>query len=288
MKVLVTGIDGQVGRALLGSAPESTHVVGLNRSDCDLSDESSIRGAIKKHLPDVVINAAAYTAVDRAESEEALATCINATAVGVLANELQRYGGQLIHISTDFVFDGSSTHAYRPDDRTCPLSAYGRSKAAGEVAAGPNALIVRTSWVYAAGASNFVNTMLDLMRKREEIRVVVDQIGCPTWASGLAQTLWKFTDTNRSGIFHHSDAGVASWYDFAVAVQEEALLIGLLSRKIPVVPISTEQYPTPAKRPALSLLNDGLTRDLLGDVSAHWRENLRIMLKQQMQMVMAG
>ena len=282
MKVLVTGANGQVGQALKSCVPGDVHVVAASRTECDLGNPGSIRRVLAEHLPDVVINTAAYTAVDRAESEESQAMSINAVGVGVLAEELQKQGGRLIHISTDFVFDGNISRAYRPNDLPHPLSSYGRSKAAGEVAAGTDALIVRTSWVYAAAGTNFVRTMLRLMRERDEISVVADQIGCPTWAENLAKVLWKLAALNKKGILHHRDAGVASWYDFAGAIQEEALSIGLLNKQIRIIPIRTDQYPTPAIRPAFCLLDDSTTRNLLGDINPHWRESLRKMLNQEM------
>lgn len=285
MKVLVTGARGQVGRAVLKSAPSGVEVLGVGRLECDMADEQSIRSAISGNRPDVVINAAAYTAVDRAEAEEKLAAAINSDAVGVIADELQRYGGQLVQLSTDFVFDGTSARAYTPSDPVCPLSAYGRSKASGETAAGENALIVRTSWVYAAGGANFVNTMLKLMAERDELRVIADQIGSPTWAAGLAQTLWGLILNKATGTVHHSDAGVASWYDFALAIQEEAFSLGILNKQATILPIRTEQYPTPAARPRFSLLDDQSTRALLDDSAAHWRVNLRRMLIEQKAML---
>lgn len=281
MRALITGAGGQLGRALAACVPDGWHCLALRRSECDLAIKSSIRSAVARHRPDVVLNAAAYTAVDRAENEEALATAINGVAVGVLNDALREYGGRLIHVSTDFVFDGRSSAAYQPDDARRPLSAYGRSKAAGEVAAGEDALVVRTSWVYGAGGANFVRTMLRLMRERDEVRVVADQIGAPTWSTGLAETLWALAMKEARGILHHRDAGVASWFDFAVAIQEEAIALGLLARQVPVIPIATADFPTPAQRPAFSLLSDAETRALLGDRPPHWRVNLRRMLEEE-------
>jgi dTDP-4-dehydrorhamnose reductase len=281
LKVLVTGAGGQLGRALMASAPEGWAVEGLTRADMDLADTGAVRSAIVSRRPDLLINAAAYTAVDRAESEESLTHAINAEAVGAMAQALGESGGRLVHISTDFVFDGNSARAWHPADPRNPLSAYGRTKAAGEDAAGDGALIVRTSWVYAAGGGNFVRTMLRLMAERDEVRVVADQIGAPTWASGLAQTLWALAAKGATGLFHHSDAGVASWYDFAVAIQEEALAAGLLDRAVPIHPITTADYPTPATRPAFSLLDCGATRAFIGDAPVHWRSNLRRMLAEE-------
>jgi dTDP-4-dehydrorhamnose reductase len=285
MKILVTGARGQLGRALSRCVPAEMECVALGRESCDLSDEASIRSAIRKNRPNIVINSGAYTAVDRAENDVDLATLINGDAVGVIRDELEKINGRLIQVSTDFVFDGAGSQLYRPDDSINPLSVYGRTKAAGETKAGPNATIVRTSWVYAAGGSNFVRTMLHLMKEREEIRVVADQIGAPSWASGLAQTLWKLAYSEVRGVYHHRDAGVASWYDFAVAIQEEAVSLGLLARMVPIIPITTEQYPTPAQRPRFSLLDDSSTRDLLRDTPNHWRVNLRKMLEEEKEIV---
>ncbi|HMO68492.1 MAG TPA: dTDP-4-dehydrorhamnose reductase [Novosphingobium sp.] len=282
MKALVTGANGQLGRALAATVPPGWTCVALDRAGLDLADAPSIRAVVEVHRPDLILNAAAYTAVDRAESEEALATAINGTAVGLLREAADALGAHLVHISTDFVFDGSSSRAYAPGDPLAPLGAYGRSKAAGEAPRRPGATIIRTSWVHAAGGANFARTMLRLMRERDEVRVVADQIGAPTWASGLARVAWALGERRAGGVFHHSDAGVASWYDFALAVQEEALALGLLSREVPVVPIATADYPTPAARPAFSLLDSSATRALLGWPAVHWRVQLRSMLKEEL------
>lgn len=278
MKALVIGAGGQVGSALLASVPHGWSATGLARADLDLADAPAIRAAIEACAPDVVINAAAYTAVDRAESEEALAHAINADAVCAMAEAAREGGAHFVHISTDFVFPGDVARPLAPDAPRGPLSAYGRTKAAGEDAAGPDATVVRTAWVYAAGGANFVATMLRLMREREEVRVVADQIGAPTWAPGLAEVLWGLAARRASGPWHWSDAGAASWYDFAVAIEEEARAAGLLNRPCKVVPIATADYPTPATRPAFSLLDSSATRETLGLDAVHWRVNLRRML----------
>ena len=281
MKVLITGGAGQLGRALIATAPVGAVVTAIDLPDLDLTDFAAVRARIVADRPDLVINAAAYTAVDKAESDEGLAQAINAGAVGAIAGALAETGGRLVHVSTDFVFDGSSARAYLPNDQRNPLSAYGRTKAAGEDAAGGDALIVRTAWVYTAGGANFVRTMLRLMAERASLSVVSDQIGAPTWAPGLAATIWGLVAKDARGLFHHSDAGVASWYDFAVAIQEEALAIGLLTRAVPIIPITTADYPTPARRPAFSLLDCSATRAMLGDGHTHWRVNLRRMLLEE-------
>ncbi|MBL0915751.1 MAG: dTDP-4-dehydrorhamnose reductase, partial [Sphingopyxis sp.] len=225
------------------------------------------------------INAAAYTKVDAAEDMPELAQRVNHLAVGYLAHAAQKNGARLIHISTDFVFDGTGSQPYRPDAPTAPLNIYGKTKAAGEAAAGAAALIVRTSWLYSAYGNNFVATMLRLMREKMMLRVVDDQIGTPTSAHSLAEAIWDLAAIDRAGILHYSDSGVASWYDFAVAIMEEAVALGLLARPVDVLPIPTSEYPTPARRPHFSVLDKRDAIATIGRVPAHWRANLRDVLK---------
>lgn len=281
MKVLVTGAGGQLGKALTAIGSDLWDITALDRDQLDLAEAAAVRAAVVDHAPGLLINAAAYTAVDRAESEEELALAINADAVAAMVSALDETGGRLVHVSTDFVFDGASPRPYRPDDTRNPLSAYGRTKAAGEDALREEDLLMRTSWVYSAGGGNFVATMLRLMRERDEVRVVADQIGAPTWAPDLAETIFALIDAGATGTYHHCDSGVASWYDFAVAIQEEALALGMLEREVPVIPIATADYPTPAVRPAFSLLDCSKTRQLLGVTPPHWRANLRKMLAEE-------
>ena len=188
---------------------------------------------------------------------------------------------RLVHVSTDFVFDGEASKAYEPQDEPNPLSAYGRTKREGEVAvlqSGADALIVRTAWVYSEGGRNFVQTMLRLMRERNEVRVVCDQIGAPTYARNLARSLWLLAEQAAAGLYHFTDSGVASWYDFAVAIREEATAAGIVTNPAPVVPIATDAYPTPARRPRFSVLDNSKTWSALGTTGQHWREALREML----------
>ncbi|MEL1251979.1 dTDP-4-dehydrorhamnose reductase [Aurantiacibacter gilvus] len=278
MKVLVTGAKGQLGRALVATAPAGAEVHAVGHADCDLTDAPAITALVHEVAPDIVINAAAYTAVDKAEGDEETARAINADAVATL---VAAHPGKLVHVSTDFVFDGQSSRAYRPDDSRAPLSAYGRTKAEGEDHLRPADLLLRTAWVYAASGDNFVRTMLRLMAEKSALNVVADQIGAPTWATGLAKTIWGLVGKDASGTYHHSDAGVASWYDFAVAIQEEARAMGLLTEMIPINPITTAEYPTPARRPAFSLLDSSKTRELLDDGYTHWRLNLWHMLREE-------
>lgn len=280
-KALVTGAGGQLGKALMTTRPEGWQCVALDRATLDLTDVDAISRTVDAHQPDVVLNAAAYTAVDRAESEPELAHAINAAAPAAFANALAGSEARLVQVSTDFVFDGRSGGGYRPQDIRNPQSVYGISKAAGEDEAGSDSIVVRTSWVHAAGGANFVRTILRLMRERASVNVVADQISSPTWATGLAQTLWSLAGRGQPGIYHHRDAGVASWYDFAVAIAEEALPRGLIARMPAIVPIATADYPTAAKRPPFSVLDVSATRALLRDPHVHWRANLKYMLSEE-------
>ena len=278
MKVLITGCNGQLGRSLQATAPAGTELLCLGSAELDISQADAVEQAIARHVPKVVINAAAYTAVDRAEQEEERAFAINGAGTGFLADAARRHGARFVHVSTDFVFDGTSGTPYRPDAPTQPMSVYGRSKLAGEQAAGDDALIVRTAWVYAPDGGNFVRTMLRLMGERPEVRVVADQIGTPTYAPALADAIWRLIAADARGMHHYTDSGAASWYDFAVAIQEEALAAGLLSQQATILPIATSDYPTPARRPSYSVLDKSATFAAIGGPAPHWRSNLRSMI----------
>lgn len=278
MKVLITGAKGQLGRALQASAPANAVIVAHDVDTLDITDEAAVAALFATERPELVLNAAAYTAVDKAESEEATARAVNATATGILSAAAREIGARFAHVSTDFVFDGVSGVPYATDATPNPSSVYGATKLEGERLAGPDALIVRTSWVYAPTGGNFVRTMLRLMGERPEVRVVADQIGTPTYAPGLAQALWTMTGQGLTGLYHYSDAGAASWYDFAVAIQEEGLAAGLLDKAVPVIPIPTSDYPTPAQRPFYSVLDKSATFAALGGPTPHWRANLRVMI----------
>lgn len=280
MKVLIVGGKGQLGRGLAATAPAGADIVSHDIDTLDIGDAAALRACVSDVKPAILFNAAAYTAVDKAESEEALALVVNGTAVGTLADAARSVGARFVHVSTDFVFDGTSGIPYAPGAAPNPVSAYGRTKLAGEQAAGPDALIVRTAWVYAPTGGNFVRTMLRLMAERPEVRVVADQIGTPTYAPDLARALWTLAARGVTGIHHYTDAGAASWYDFAVAIQEEALAIGLLDEAVPVLPIATADYPTPARRPHYSVLDKTSAYAALGGPAPHWRTNLRRMLRE--------
>lgn len=283
LRVLVTGAHGQLGRELGFSVPRGVECVALDRGALDITDAASIAAVLSRVRPHALINAAAYTAVDRAETDREAAHEVNDVAVGLLATACRERDIRMLHVSTDFVFDGASGRPYRPADATGPLCVYGASKLAGESrlhSGDGGGLVLRTGWVYSRHGGNFVSTMLRLMADRRELGVVADQVGTPTWARGLAMTLWAFAENpDVSGIYHWSDAGVCSWYDFAVAIAEEACALGLLQRAPDILPIDTTDYPTAARRPACSVLDK---RDAWRDLSlrpVHWRVQLRMMLQ---------
>jgi dTDP-4-dehydrorhamnose reductase len=284
MRVLITGANGQLGGALQRLAPAWAEINAIDVDDCDLTDVPMLRARLTVEAPDLILNAAAYTAVDKAEGDEDLARAINSDAVAAMVEAMAETGGKVVHVSTDYVFDGTASSPYVPDAPRNPQSAYGRTKAEGEDHLRPEDVLVRTAWVYEAGGANFVRTMIRLMKERDELGVVSDQIGAPTWATGLARTIWGLVEKQASGTFHHSDAGVASWYDFAVAIGEEALARGLIARMPPIRPITTADYPTPANRPAFSLLDCRATREVLGEEPVHWRTNLRLMLDEEVKL----
>ena len=282
---MITGSAGQLGYELQRTVPAGTTMLPVDIAQLDLTSPDAVEAFVAAHRPATIINGAAFTAVDRAESEEPLARAVNVTAAASLAASAQRHGARLIQISTDFVFGGATSRPWRPDDATAPQSVYGLTKRDGEdavcAALGNRALVIRTAWLYSAHGGNFVKTMLRVMRDRTDVRVIADQVGTPTWANSLARTVWAaVARPDVSGTLHWSDAGVASWYDFAVAIQEEALERGLLERAIPVYAIPTSAYPTPATRPSYSVLDKSDTARLLGEEPEHWRVNLRHMLDE--------
>ncbi|MGA2399134.1 MAG: dTDP-4-dehydrorhamnose reductase [Steroidobacteraceae bacterium] len=284
MKVLVLGAGGQVARAVVRAMSGPHEVFVRTHAEVDIANAESLDRTLAEAKADWIVNGAAYTAVDLAEDEPALAAAINDAAVGTVAAAARRARARLLHLSTDFVFDGAANRAYLPSDPPNPLSVYGATKLAGEkkaLDAECAAIVLRTAWVYAAAGRNFVLTMLRLMREREQVRVVGDQIGTPTWTGGIAHAIRDLLEVDApAGIYHWTDLGVASWYDFAVAIQDEALERGLLSRAVSIVPIATSEYPTRARRPAFSVLDSKATRDLVAAPAMHWRHNLRMMLDE--------
>lgn len=279
MKILVTGANGQLGRALCTLDSSQYQLVGFDSRTLDVCDPSAIEEKLNIVQPDFVFNAAAYTAVDQAEDDAGRAYEVNATAVGHLASACLQYGAKLVHFSTDYVFDGMNSSPYLTDDQTNPQSVYGASKLAGEQLIGDDALIIRTSWVYDALGKNFVTTVLKLLGEHARLTIVSDQVGSPTSATSLAKTSLLLAAKGAKGVYHVTDEGVASWYDFAIAIQEEALSLGLLQNERQIIPIRTTDYPTRAKRPSYSVLDKSKTRDLLGGQLPYWRSQLRLILK---------
>lgn len=277
--ILLIGSSGQLGKELHPILLPYGNTIALNRAQLDLTKPATISDIIGRIQPQIIINAAAYTSVDRAESESELATAINAIAPGIIAQAAQKLGASLIHISTDYVFDGRQSHPYAENDATHPLNVYGASKLAGEHAIQRNCenyLILRTAWVYSAHGNNFMKTMLKLGAECAEIRVVADQIGSPTWTYNLAGAIAQLQQNpNSQGIYHYTNSGVASWYDFAVAIFEEAQQLNFPLKIQRVIPITTAEYPTPAQRPAYSVLACAKIAATLKMIPPHWRQGLR-------------
>ena len=288
MKVLLTGAAGQLGQALIAAKPAGITLIACRRAELDLANPQACRDAVLAHRPDWVLNPGAYTAVDKAEQQPELAEAVNAAAPQAFAEALLKQGhGRLLQISTDFVFSGMQGHPYGPLDSVAPLGVYGASKARAEAEVlgllGPErACVLRTSWLYGPVGKNFCLTMLKLHAIKaaagEALNVVADQVGCPTHTAGLATACWQVLAKDIGGMQQWSDAGVASWYDFAVAIGEEAQALGTLATAAKVNPISTAEYPTPAKRPAYSLMDCSASRKLLKLEPIHWRQGLKRVL----------
>lgn len=284
---LILGANGQVGRELARAMQPFGRGLALGRQECDLAEPGAAAATVSRHAPGVVINATAYTAVDRAESEPALARRINAEAVAELATVCAERDIPMVHYSTDYVFAGEGNTAYRPDDATAPASVYGQTKREGEQAiieSGAKALVLRTSWVYAAHGHNFVKTMLRLAQERDQLRIIDDQIGAPTWAAtisditALALNGWRregWTE-QMAGIHHLTASGATSWYGFAEAIFDEAIAQGLLdpARRPTTEAIASFDYPQPAPRPHNSRLDTASLSATFGVVLPPWRESL--------------
>ncbi|PCK09370.1 MAG: dTDP-4-dehydrorhamnose reductase [Alteromonadaceae bacterium] len=284
MKILVTGANGQLAWELKQTQASEHEVVYLSRSDLDISQSDQVQACLDKYSPDALINTAAYTAVDRAETDSDTAYAVNRDGVKNLAQACQGHNCYLLHISTDFVFDGKANTPLTTTANIDPVSIYGKSKAEGEQALAEHMTgqwaIIRTAWVYSSHGANFVKTMLKLMADKPTLGIIADQIGSPTWANGLALACWEALNNRSEGLFHWTDAGVASWYDFAVAIQDIAIEKGLLEKHIPIKPITTVDYPTPAARPPYSVLDKSAILSAHPNLEQqHWRTQLTHMLE---------
>lgn len=293
MKILLTGATGQVGWELARTLLPVGEIIALDRSQADLADLSALRVIIQQYKPDVIVNPAAYTAVDKAETEQKLAFLINAEAPGIFAEEAKKIGALLVHYSTDYVFDGTKSTLYMEDDTTNPISVYGQSKLAGEQAIQSVAgdyLILRTSWVYASRGNNFLKTILRLAAEREELKIVADQIGSPTWARLIAETTAHIVrqtmleiSTNRfnSNVYHLTSSGETSWQGFAqkiVDIVREQGNVALKNKAI--LPIPTTDYPLPAKRPANSRLSTNRLEQHFGLSLPSWDNALKLCMQE--------
>ena len=294
MKVILTGAGGQLGQALIATQPallgdQPFKLMAFTRSELDLSNPSDCKEAVDKHLPEWIINAGAYTAVDKAQHEPDLARIVNVDGPAILAQQLALRGGRMLQLSTDFVFNGLQCTPYSPFQEATPTSIYGQTKAQSEAAVlgalGDRAFVMRTSWLYGPVGKNFALTMLRLHEEKNEIQVVVDQVGSPTSTLSLALACWKLLDLvtsqaniSLSPIQHWSDAGVASWYDFAEAIGHQAKELGLIKKKAKVIPIRSSEYPFEAPRPSFSVLDCSYTRQELKLEPIYWVEALREVL----------
>ncbi len=285
-KVLLIGAKGQVGQELQVTLPYLGEVISIGREELDLTNSEKIGQLIREIHPDYLVNAAAYTAVDKAETEPDLAYSINATAPKIMAEAAEKIKAKFLHISTDYVFDGRKNTPYLETDLTNPLGVYGQSKLRGEEeikTVNSQAIILRTAWVYGSyGKSNFVKTMLRLGKEREELKVVVDQVGSPTWSKDIATAITQLliNADNPAGIYNFTNSGVASWFDLTKAIFEEAKISGIPLKIQRVIPITTAEYPTPAVRPAYSVLSGQKISQQLGYIPPYWRDSLKAMLNQ--------
>lgn len=283
MKILITGGRGQLARELDTTKPSEYQIAIYSHSLLDITSIENTRDICNKTDPDVIINTAAYTKVDQAEIEYEKAYEVNARGAENLALTAKERGIKVIHISTDYVFDGKRNTPYTPDSETNPIGAYGRSKSEGEkilrTIYPEKSIIIRTSWLYSRFGSNFVKNILNMLGNKPTIRVISDQIGTPTWARTLATSIWSLCRSSAAnGVFHCTDNGVASWYDFAYSVQQIALTTGLVQAKSEIIPITTAEYSMEAKRPHYSVLDCRMLWDLLDNKPDHWMTALTKML----------
>lgn len=283
MKVLLTGSRGQLGRALAACAPTDCELIASTHAALDIADPSAVAGFVEARDPDLIVNAAAYTDVGRAETEPEPARRVNAEGPEYLARAARACGARMIQVSTNFVFDGSSATPYPPDASPAPLNVYGRTKLAGEQAVRgclpETSIVLRTAWVYGPQGTNFLLTMLRQMRAHQPLRVVADQFGTPTAAASVARAIWAFAMLpGHCGTYHWTDAGEASWYEFAAAIAEEAIACGLLTGPVDLSPVATEDFPTPVTRPRYGVLDTRSTAEAIGMTPRQWRSSLRQVL----------
>ena len=278
MKILLTGANGQVGKEVQIAAPKEFELIALTHQTLDITHAESVENICNYYQPDLILNAAAYTAVDRAEKEPEHAYAVNATGVRHLADMCKHYQIPLIHLSTDYVFDGSKDEGYTEEDTTSPLNVYGKTKLAGEniiTSQLDQYIILRTSWVFSEHGNNFVKTILRLDKEKKELRVVADQVGCPTSAKNIAEVLWKIIkkidsgDSISCGIYHYANVPAVSWYEFSKAI---------LPQELEIFPITTAEYPTPAKRPANSILSCKKIEENFAIGSMKWLDTLQNLL----------
>jgi len=283
MKILITGANGQLGNEIRELAPlfPQYEFLYTDIAELDITKEVDVNTYFGLHRPEAVINCAAYTAVDRAETDAETAFLVNATAPANLAKASQQQGAFMIHVSTDYVYDGLNYRPYTESDAVNPVSVYGKSKLAGEqevLQSGARAIVIRTSWLYSAFGNNFVKTMIKYGRERDALNVVFDQAGTPTYARDLAKAILVILPqamaSGNTGIFHYSNEGVTSWYDFAKAIHE---LAGISCR---VSPISTKEYPLPAVRPYFSVLDKSLIKNSFALEIPYWRDSLKECIKR--------
>jgi len=285
-RVLITGANGQFAKELVAHPGSANYeITALDRYGLDIGDRNAVHSTIDALAPDLVINTAAYTAVDQAESERELAFMVNGEGPANISEALAGSDSRLIHISTDFIFDGNKTEPYKIDDTASPINVYGQSKLVGEQAVQrllpERAIIVRSSWIYSRYGKNFVGTMLRLMQLKDSLSVVSDQTGAPTWARNLAAATWKLAGSSeKNGVYHYSDNGTASWFDFAQAIYTEGKKAGLISHPVEILPITSKQYPSAARRPAYSVLGEKIKPPLTEDDFEDWRLALRKMLTE--------
>ncbi len=295
MKILLTGSEGQLGRALISYKPNNFELIAKSKKDLDITNEQECIKTISKEKPKWVINASAYTLVDQAEINHQAAFSVNSNGIKNLAKAMKKLGGNLLHFSTDFVFSGNQSKPYTPDQKANPINIYGKSKARGENALQESlnktnqGIILRTSWLIGSVGRNFALTILKLHKERENISVVCDQIGSPTTTSSLARASWKLIQLKESAsinniqipnIYHYSDAGIASWYDLAIAIGEISEELGLIKKAAKVIPIPSSCYPAKALRPTFSVLDCSSTYQLLGLEPLHWRSSLYELLQE--------